>query len=215
MCQEFPLQINEGNTNSYFETTARYNPNVETSTKDGILNNGPAIVTFRPDVTATVVINGGGRFSMQMFYSGDKNAPDTTLRWFVGRNANMDTVTCGTTVAYETQYHTVKINIDLAVTGGRVSNIYGASNGFNSICVGKRNIRIYGNNGKSTRQYDPSITNLYGGANAARFFGDVEIDLSCADNVTDLYGGGNNFTATTYGNITINLNNNRSTLNNF
>ncbi|MDO4282626.1 MAG: hypothetical protein Q4D02_03240 [Clostridia bacterium] len=179
----------------YIELTARFNQKIPSG-------RSSAIQTFRPSQMDYVVVNSGS-FGMQNNYSTAVNT-GKTLNWYIGRNASINVLTCGVTSGYESNVTTVYNNYNLTITGGTINTIYGGSSGLNAISVGSRNINIYGD-GSGIVKYDPKITKLYGGANAARLYGDITIKIDSCQNIRDVYGGGYNFSATTYGNIDINI----------
>lgn len=201
---EFQLFKVAESTYSYFETTYRYNSLIPSS-------NG-AIVTFRPSNCNLVVVNGGRIGSMQTSWSTAINTPNTKYEWFVGRNAYITSaIHCGTTSAYADSKYTVNVKIDLTVTGGYVKSIYGGSKGMNVKTMSDRNIRIIGDGTTTKSQYNPQITDIFGGAEESSLYGNINLDILNTKLITNVYGGGDKYTATTYGNININIVNSRIT----
>lgn len=186
----------------YFEATARFDQKLPSG-------RSWAISTFRPTDYDVVSLNGGTFGTWQTTYSSTIsriNGENKLIKWYFGRKAVMTgAITCGTTSNYDYTVHTVYADFQVNVTGGSIATIYGGSAGANSICVGNREINVYGDDAGSYGQYEPKITSLYGGSDRARFFGVLNLNLFHSTQVKNLYGGGNYFSATTFGNINITL----------
>ncbi len=195
---EFQLN-NDNSFKNYFETTSRYNSYIPNGRKS-------AISTFRPNNTELVVLNGGYFGSFQTTWSSNINRPNVIYEWFVGRKTEISgAINCGTTAAYADTTATVNVNFELTVTGGSIHKIYGGSKGVLAKSIGSRKIKIIGNGEESFGEYNPKVDNIYGGAQQSKFYGDIEISVFNATNITNIYGGGDEYTATTYGNININV----------
>ncbi len=205
---EFPITTEIGNASSedsYFELTARFNASMPSG-------RSSAISTFRPQDTTYVVVNGGSLSGMQNQYSsGIKTGKQ--LYWYIGRNASIGSLNCGTTSAYTTAYHNLYYNFKVYIVGGTITDVHGGSNGINSISAGKREFYLYGDGTENRagpadpNEYDPKITNFYGGSSEARLFGDISIKADGCTKLQNMYGGGEDYTAVTYGNIKIELKN--------
>lgn len=199
---EFMFTRVSAGTFHYFEATARFGQKLPSGRAWGIS-------TFRPTDYNVVSLNGGSFGTWQTTYSSSisrVNGENKLITWYFGRKAAMSgAITCGTTSNYDYTVHTVYADFQLNVTGGSIATVYGGSAGSNSICVGNREINVYGNDAGSYGQYEPKITSLYGGSDRARFFGVLNVNLYHSTQVKDLYGGGNYFSATTFGNINISL----------
>ena len=195
---EFQLYTDQSTIN-YFETTARYNRSVPSGRSE-------AIGTFRPHNFDIVVFNSGKVNSIQTTWQTDIKTPNKTIEWFIGRNANVSSnVHCGTAAAYESTVAVMDVNFVLTVSGGSIDSIYGASKGVNATSRGRREINIIGDGSSKNGQYNPKVNNIYGGAHQSKFYGDVYLNIKNANQITNVYGGGNEYTATTYGNININI----------
>lgn len=195
---EFQLYTDQSTIN-YFETTARYNRSVPSGRSE-------AIGTFRPHNFDIVVFNSGKVNSIQTTWQTDIKTPNKTIEWFIGRNANVSSnVHCGIAAAYESTVAVIDVNFILTVSGGSIDSIYGASKGVNATSRGKREINIIGDGSSKNGQYNPKVNNIYGGAHQSKFYGDVYLNIKNANQITNVYGGGNEYTATTYGNININI----------
>ncbi len=198
---EFQVADNSNITpeKSYIEFTARYNASMASG-------RNAAISTFRPADSTYVVVNGGKFGGMQNQYSSDVKT-GKQLYWTVGRKASIDNLNCGTTTAYSTSYTNVYYNYNVYILGGVISNVYGGNNGLNTIGIGKRNFFLYGDGetGGNQTEYDPKISNFYGGSSEARLYGDISIEANGCWQLKNLYGGGKSYSATTYGNIKISL----------
>ncbi len=195
--QEFQLNKYSSSHFKYFELTHRYNLNESRSQSIG---------TFRPSNTDLVVVNGGSLASMQTTYGSAINEPSKTIKWFVGRNAYISgAIHCGTTVAYEQNVQVINTNFELNITGGRVGSVYGASRGVNTTSKGERTINIIGSGNTTKGEYDPQVNNVFGGAEQCKFYGNTHVTLLNSHLVTNVYGGGDAYTATTYGNITVDV----------
>lgn len=191
---EFQLYITGSNpSKNYVETTARL-----------IAPSGTTpMTTLRPHQHDLVVVNGGGYSGVQTNYSSGEER-NKTREWYFGRNASIGTITCGTTSAYESNTSVLYAPFDVTVTGGTITSFYGGSNGMNAICVGNRDLLLLGDASGNTK-YDPKITNFYGGSNRASLFGDVTVKAIGCTGISNLYGGGYVYSATTYGNISITM----------
>ncbi len=197
---EFPLSQKDwhesANAKSYVEFTARYN---------ATLSGNRAISTFRPQNATYVVVNGGTFGGMQNQYSS-AILSGKQLYWTVGRNADIGTVNCGTTSAYEDNVINVYYNYNVYILGGKITNFYGGNNGANTIALGLRKIYLYGSDA-GNQEYDPLVTKLYGGGSQSRLFGDITIVAKNCTKLGYVYGGGQDYSAVTYGNISITLEN--------
>ena len=183
---------------SYFETTARFNKNVSSANS--------AIATFRSSTADYLAINGNIFTSIETTYSSN-SLSGVEKRWYFGRNARVSNyITGGTTCAYGSVASFVTHDIIMTITGGTYNSIAGASNGMYSLSVGNRKIRVLGDGSKNI-EYNPSINYIYGGGRQSRLFGNIQIDVKNTTINNNIYGGGDNFTATTYGNIDINIEN--------
>ena len=197
---EFQL-FKESNVAGYFESTARFNQSIP-SGRSG------AISTFRPSNFDLVVLNGGTVGTFQTSWQTDINTPTKTIEWFVGRKGKVTSyIHCGTTSAYETTVALINVNFNLTVTGGYINSIFGASKGVNATSKGTRKINIIGNGTTTQGEYNPEVVNIYGGAHQSKFYGDIFININNNHKITNVYGGGNEYTATTYGNINIDIKN--------
>ena len=185
------------NTTSYFETTVRFVQNSESEV------SRPAIATFRPNTQDVVVLNGGAFNSMQNSYSSAISGE--TFRWYVGRKASIGDLHCGVTSKYASNTAVLKCDYVLTVTGGSIDSIFGGSNGIYSKCIGDRTFRIYGNEAAAQGERNPKIKNIYGGAAQCALDGDIRLDIYNCKTIENVYGGGRDYTATTTGNITVNL----------
>lgn len=194
---EFQLTKSSYISYHYFELTYRYNKG---------FGGKQALQTFRPSNTSIVVVNGGSLASMQTTYGSTINEPKSTIKWYVGRNAKISgAIHCGTTVAYETNVQVVNTNFELNITGGSVKSVYGASRGVNTTSKGERTINIIGSGNTTKGEYDPEISNVFGGAEQCKFYGNTHVTLLNSHLVTNVYGGGDAYTATTYGNIIVDV----------
>ncbi len=180
---------------SYVEITARYNVGIKT---------GVAINTLRPNDATYVVVNGGYFSQMQNQYSSGVET-GKQLYWTIGRKATVVTLNCGTTSTYVAAAHKIYYKYDVYILGGTITHFYGGSQGMNTICAGKRNLYLLGD-GKGGA-HDPNVTNFYGGASQARLYGDVTIVAKNCTKLKNIYGGGRDFTSTTFGNIELNIEN--------
>ncbi len=181
---------------SYIEFTARYNLST---------NNQDAISTFRPSNTTYVVVNGGNFAGMQNQY-GSSVLTGKQLYWTIGRKAKVDNLYCGTTSAYENNVLNLYYNYKVYILGGRISNCYGGNMGINTIAAGMREFVLYGD-GVANSERNPVITNFYGGSPQSRLFGDISVKAYGCTRLNNVYGGGQDYSATTYGNITVELTN--------
>jgi len=173
----------------YMEMTARFSEN--------------AITTFRPDKHDLVVAN-AGNFTFHTTHGSAINRPNDTIEWFAGRKARITNFYCGLSTAYAGDNITVTANFKIQVTGGSVSAIYGSGNGEENVGNGKRTIYIYGDPSRSA-EYNPTVGKLYGGAMQGLLYGDVDIKIDSCNNVTNVFGGGRDFTAYNYGNVSITI----------
>lgn len=184
----------------YFETTARFNV--------GVSSSQSAIVTFRPDKHDIVVLNGGSIGSFQTTWSSAISKAGKTIEWYIGRKVSISgNVHCGTTSASETLRHTIAANFKVTLTGGSIGGLYGGSKANNSEVKGNRNIRIIGDGSTSNGEYNPKVKDIYGGADQAKLTGDINLLVKNCNQITNIYGGGDKYTATTYGNINIDIEN--------
>ena len=165
---------------------------------------------LRTNCVQTVVFNGGTFPSWQTSWgsSQKKETYNYDLHWYMGQNAKINgAVTLGTTAPYENTYATISQNFRFTITGGTIRDgIYGGSYGINSKSLGKREIIVIGDKGSNIAT-NPTIKNIYGGAQAGKLTGEAYVDITGATNITNVYGGGCDFTATTYGNTHITIKN--------
>ena len=162
---------------------------------------------FRPNAVQTVVVNGSNFSSWQTSWSTSQTIESYPydIHWYMGENAKVSgDITLGTTANYVTTESIITQNIYFTMTGGTAGNIYGASNGMNSSTSGIKKITIVGDNGSSTTT-NPKIKNIFGAGNTGPFTGNTDITIKGVTNITNVYGGGSAFTATTYGNTNINI----------
>lgn len=165
--------------------------------------------TFRPNALQTVVVNGGSWSQWQTSYSTSQNGPNYNydLHWYMGGNTIISgPLTLGTNSSYESNTSIINQNIELTITGGQVSRVDGASFGINSTSFGNRIIKIIGDGGSSITT-NPKITNIYGGAYEGTLTGNIYLTIKGATNITNVYGGGYAFTATTYGDVNVTIEN--------
>lgn len=187
----------------YFETTARYNASIPSG-------RSRAISTLRPSYFDLVVLNGGSYNSVETTWQTAINSPDKTIEWYVGRNARVNSyVHLGTTATYIDSTQTINVNFKLYVTGGEINEIYGGNRGINSISKGLREIYIFGDGSSKGGQFNPIINNVYGGSDQSVFYGDIYLNILNCTKITNVYGGGKDYTATTYGNIYISIENSK------
>lgn len=197
---EFPLEkyVNPDYSCSYFEMTARFNENADKNTS--------AIITFRPGVFDLVVYNGGYINTMQTSWSSKIDLHNNVIEWYIGRKARLvSALNCGTTASYEDSVQVVDVNFKVTVTGGSIKTIYGGSNGRNVTTIGNREFRIIGNGEETAGEYNPSITDIFGGSSESKLYGDISVSILNAKCIKNVYGGGDKYTAITYGNIDINI----------
>ena len=171
--------------------------------------NASGFSVLRTNCVQTVVFNGGTFPSWQTSWSSDQKVEryDYELHWYMGQKAQInDEITLGTTARYENSKSVISQNFEFTITGGYVKNIYGGSYGMNSTSMGQRKIKIIGDKG-TNRTTNPIITNVYGTAKSGKFIGESYINIIGATDITNVYGGGCDFTATTYGNTHINIEN--------
>ena len=196
---EFQLYQNTKTIN-YFETTARFNVGVTTSSS--------AIVTFRPDDHDIVVLNGGSIGAFQSTWSTAISKAGKTIEWYVGRKANITgSMHCGTASASESLTHSISANFKVTLTGGKIGNFYGGSKGNNTKVIGNRDITIIGDGSSAYGEYNPKTGDIYGGADQAKVTGDINLFVKNCNQIANIYGGGDKYTATTYGNINIDIEN--------
>ncbi len=188
---------------SYLEITARYNTEMKGAST--------AASTLRPNDATYVVVNGGSFGGIQNQYTSSVTN-GKALTWTFGRNINVTgTIHCGTTSSYEDNCLNLYYDYEVYILGGHIAEFYGGSNGINSISAGKRVITLLGDgtaNGTST-EYDPKVEQLCGGAAQARLFvdGGIHVTAKNCTNLVSVYGGGRDFSATTYGDIYVILEN--------
>ncbi|MCD8373064.1 MAG: hypothetical protein LUD27_07185 [Clostridia bacterium] len=209
---EFQLFYPSGDTDlHYFETTARYNVYTESGNTVYLDSSDSAFYVFRTSNHQYIVLNGGTITSMEILWSADSE--DIDRYWYIGRLARVNNyITCGSTSTDESVVVTRYGDWHLTVTGGYIGYITGSNASLYSTSVGDRYINVYGdgashvvNGSKTDYEYNPYITNLYGGGRTSRLFGNVILNATCATNLISVYGGGQNYSATTYGNVTLNL----------
>ena len=187
----------------YFETTARYNASIPSG-------RSKAISTLRPSYFDLVVLNGGSFSSLETTWQTGINSPDKTIEWYLGRNACINSyLHLGTTATYIDSKQTINVNFKLYVTGGEINELYGGNRGINSISKGLREIHIIGDGSVNGGEYNPIINNVYGGSDQSVFYGDVNLNILNCSKITNVYGGGKDYTATTYGNIYISIENSK------
>ena len=165
---------------------------------------------LRTNCVQTVVFNGGTFPSWQTSWGSTqrKETYNYDLHWYMGQNAKINgAVTLGTTAPYENTYAIISQNFRFTITGGTIQyGIYGGSYGLNSKSLGKREIVVIGDKGSNITT-NPKIQNIYGGAQAGKLTGEIYVNITGATNITNVYGGGCDFTATTYGNTHVNIEN--------
>ena len=163
--------------------------------------------TFRPNAVQTVVVTGGSFSGWQTSYSSGHNGSSFNydIAWYMGDKATVSgDITLGTTSSYESNTSVVNQNITFTMTGGSARNIYGASSGIKSSSIGKRTINIIGDKGSSVTT-NPKVTNIYGAGKEGIFTGNAYVNILGVTNITNVYGGGYAFTATTYGNTDVKI----------
>ena len=169
--------------------------------------NASGFSVLRTNAVQTVVLNGGTFPSWQTSWSTPQLVEkyNYDLHWYMGKNAIINTsITLGTTALYENSNSIISQNMKITVTGGKIQSIYGGSFGMNTKSIGKREIVVIGDR-TSNITTNPKITNIYGGAKSGTLTGDAYVDILGATNIANVYGGGCDFTATTYGNIYMNV----------
>ncbi len=215
---EFQLYYPSGDTGlHYFETTARYNVYINDGgttvyiPASSSTSECSAFSAFRTADHQYIVLNGGQINSLEMYWSSATE--DITRYWYIGRLACVGNyITCGSTSTDQSIVNTRYGDWYLTVTGGKIGSITGSSASMYSTSVGDRYIKVYGdgsnhvvNGTLANYEYNPYITNLYGGGRTARLFGNVTVTAIACKNLINVYGGGKDYSATTYGNVTLNL----------
>ena len=173
-----------------FETTNRF---------DGTIN------TFRVSQTRTVVLSGGTYYTFSLGWSGEDKY-GWERNWYVTDNAKIDSaLTAGYQSAATNIVEKTYGTINISIYGGTIKTIEGGNKGAYTINIGNRNIKIKGDNSGNSR-YDPVITNVYGGSSQSRLFGDISLVIENCTKITNVYGGGKDFTSNVYGNVSLRIN---------
>lgn len=163
--------------------------------------------TFRTGEVQTVVLNGGTMTTWETSYTTGQNISDYDIHWYLGGSGYIaNYVTLGVTCTYESNTSAMNCNFVFTMSGGYTGKIRGASAGLYSTSSGTRTINIIGD-GTSNDTTSPKVTDVYGGAYQGTFTGTTYVNLKGTTRVTNVYGGGCDFTATTYGNTNVNIEN--------
>lgn len=187
--QLFSRKVSEEN-HFCFETTNRF---------DGTIN------TFRVSQTRTVVLSGGIYNTFSLGWS-DEDKYGWERNWYVTDNAKIDSdLTAGYQNAATNIVGKTYGTINISIYGGTIKSIEGGNKGAYTINVGNRNIKIKGDNSGNS-QYDPVITNVYGGSSQSRLFGNISLVIENCTKITNVYGGGKDFTSNVYGNVSLKIN---------
>lgn len=139
-----------------------------------------------------------------IYYSNETsyNYPTATdIHYTLGKNVTVTNFYMGTSYTTEGLANYSYGDTTLDIFGGKVTTgVYSANSAMLSNTYANRTINIVKGN----------IKTLYGGSTAGTIWGDVIINVRNSD-ITNLYGGGNYFSAYTYGDVTLNISNSRIT----
>ncbi len=167
------------------------------------------IGNFRVYATPLVVLNGG---SWGLFHVGWNSSQTDTqeINWYFGGKASASNIYLGMDSAYTTGF-IVRRNANLIINGGTISqDVFTGSAGSCAMDVGLKKVIVYGDGSGST-MLDPSIRSVYGGSAKSRSFGDSYVKITNCTNISNVYGGGRDYTAIKYGNVYIDIKNSRIT----
>ena len=165
--------------------------------------------TLRPNALQTAVINGGKFSSWQTSWSSSQNGRDFDydIEWYIGDDTYIyGDITLGNVSPGINNTSTINQGMSITITGGRANNIYGASAGMLSKSNKTRKVTIIGDKGSNSKT-NPNIKNVYGAGKEGALYGDTYVTLKGCTNLSNVYGGGYAFTATTYGNVNVDIEN--------
>lgn len=165
--------------------------------------------TLRPNALQTTVVNGGKFSSWQTSWGSSQDGSNFNydIEWFMGDDAYISgDINLGTTSPSISNTSIINQGMSITITGGRANDVYGASSGMLSKSKKTRKITIVGDKGSSTKS-NPKIRNVYGAGREGALYGDAYVTIKGCTNLSNVYGGGYAFTATTYGNVNIDIEN--------
>lgn len=164
------------------------------------------ITTFRTGQAKYVVLSGGAYNTFSFGWNGQDYYGEERY-WYVTDNANIkNSVQAGYQDSGSDKFGKAYGTVNISVYGGIINSIEGGNDGPYTLNIGDRNIKIKGDGSGNTR-YDPKINNVYGGPAQSRIYGNINLTIDNCTNISNVYGGGKDFTSNVYGNILLEINN--------